>query len=302
MNYVYINKIKSAVFFIIIIGISFFSSCEKNKEKQLSKTVIGQWSGKQIRFPDNCACRWQNKDTSLCAALLDKEYKVLLYVDSTGCTSCKLGLAQWKHLISSTDTMDIKEKLSFLFFFHPQDKRELGFLLKRDGLDYPVFLDTTNTIDKLNHFPSDPAYQCFLLDRDNKVLAIGNPALNPKIWTLYKRIISSDNREAEQMQNTTLKANKLEYNYGNIAVNKVHPAEFILTNTGTRPLVINQVSASCGCTAANWEKKPISPGKSTRIKVEMKPDNPGNFTKTVTVHCNAESSPLVLMVKGQGID
>lgn len=302
MNYVYINKIKSAVFFIIIIGISFFSSCEKNKEKHLLKTVIQQWSGKQIRFPDNCTCRWQNKDTSLCAALFDKEYKVLLYVDSTGCTSCKLGLAQWKHLISSTDTMDIKEKLSFLFFFHPQNKRELGFLLKRDGLDYPVFLDTANTIDKLNRFPSDPAYQCFLLDRDNKVLAIGNPALNPKIWTLYKRIISGGNREAEQMQNTTLKADKPEYNYGSIKVNKAHPAEFVLTNTGTRPLLISQVSASCGCTAVNWEKKPIPPGKSTRVKVEMKPDNPGNFAKTVTVHCNAESSPLVLTVKGQGFN
>ena len=39
-------------------------------------------------------------------------------------------------------------------------------------------------------FPSNPEYQCFLLDKDNKVLLVGNPALVSGIWILYKRVIN----------------------------------------------------------------------------------------------------------------
>jgi len=63
------------------------------------------------------------------------------------------------------------------------------FLLNREDFTYPVFIDETNSIDSLNHFPQQPEFQCFLLDGDNKVVAIGNPASNSRIWELYKEII-----------------------------------------------------------------------------------------------------------------
>ena len=133
------------------------------------------------------------------------------------------------------------------------------------------------------------------------MLAIGNPALNPKVWELYKRIISGDKREAKQERTTTVEADKREHDYGRVKVNKPHPMEFTLKNTGQSPLIISQVSASCGCTAVDWKKRPIPPGESTRIKVEMKPDNPGAFTKTITVYCNVESGALKLKVKGNRV-
>lgn len=64
-------------------------------------------------------------------------------------------------------------------------------MLKRDRFDYPVFIDENNQINSLNHFPDKPELQCFLLDKDNKVLLIGNPVLNPKVWELYKQTIAS---------------------------------------------------------------------------------------------------------------
>jgi hypothetical protein len=52
-----------------------------------------------------------------------------------------------------------------------------------------VFVDKKNEMMQLNNFPKKPEYQCFLLDKDNKVVMIGNPVLNPGIWELYKKII-----------------------------------------------------------------------------------------------------------------
>jgi hypothetical protein len=80
----------------------------------------------------------------------------------------------------------------FVFFFQPKkkDEKELAFLFQQNGFRHPIFVDKENEIGKLNRFPSTPEYQCFLLDRSNKVIIVGNPALNPGIWTLFKKIIT----------------------------------------------------------------------------------------------------------------
>ena len=81
-------------------------------------------------------------------------------------------------------------KVSFLFVFHPKNKKEISFLLKRDRFLYPVFIDEKGDFDALNHFPSDVNFQTFLLDSQNKVLAIGNPVHNKKVRDLYLQIIA----------------------------------------------------------------------------------------------------------------
>ncbi|MDR1373255.1 MAG: hypothetical protein LBJ17_09125 [Dysgonamonadaceae bacterium] len=157
---------------------------------------MAEWTGKEIKFPDNFECNLQGSDTvsSLCAELLDSEYKILLYIDSTGCTSCKLRLFEWRQLMQEADRL-FPYKVKFLFFFHPQNIAELNYFLLRDRMDYPVFIDKNDTIYKLNKFPSEEQFQCFLLDKNNMVLAIGNPVLNPKIWKLYKDIIIENKKE-----------------------------------------------------------------------------------------------------------
>jgi lipocalin len=56
---------------------------------------------------------------------------------------------------------------------------------------YPVFFDTANNINKLNKFNPNAKYQCFLLDKNNKVVFVGNPTYSYAIWQLYKKTIDS---------------------------------------------------------------------------------------------------------------
>jgi hypothetical protein len=105
---------------------------------------------------------------------------------------------QWQDIMQEADTL-APSKLSFLFYFHPKDEKELKYLLKRDRMEYPVFIDEQDKLNKLNNFPQDAMYQCFLLDTDNKVAGIGNPVLNPKIWELYKRIITGAKEDRQKI-------------------------------------------------------------------------------------------------------
>ncbi|GHT61482.1 hypothetical protein AGMMS50239_12480 [Bacteroidia bacterium] len=282
---------------MIIILLLVLFSCKNNEKRTAAEKIVAEWIGKEIRFPDKFQCNLSGEDTAsvVCSGLLDKEYKILLYVDSLGCTSCKLHLFDWKQLIEEANGL-FNEQLSFLFFFHPKDKKELQFLFKRDRMDYPVFIDDDNAINRLNHFPEQPEYQCFLLDKNNRVLMIGNPALNPKIWELYKQAILG--KEEKQEETTTIETDKTVFDFGNIKINTKNKAVFSVKNTGDAPLIIQRVSASCGCTTVDWEKQPIESGKITEIKIEMNPEEESYFNKTIDVYCDTKESPVKLTIKG----
>jgi hypothetical protein len=70
-------------------------------------------------------------------------------------------------------------------------------------------------------------------------------------------------------------------------------------NTGTEPLKLTAVQPACGCTAAEWTKEDIAPGKSGYIKAEFDPSHrPGRFDKSITVHTNATPSLTLLTFGG----
>jgi hypothetical protein len=233
------------ILILLPIVLLFCFSCKENKQRTVVEQVISEWKGKEIRFPSEFQCNLLGKDTSstLCSKLLHAEYKIILYVDSSGCTNCRLRLYDWKNRIDETDSLG-KNKLSYLFFYHPKKKNEMPHYLKQYRFDYPVFIDIENRIGQLNHFPSQPELQCFLLDKDNKVLMLGNPVLNPKIWELYKQTIAGEKQASKPEELTPAQPDKTVHDYGVIQKGSARKAVFTIRNTGHYPLLIHQVSAS----------------------------------------------------------
>jgi hypothetical protein len=199
-------------------------------------------------------------------------------------------------LITETDSL-FHDKLGFVFFFQPKNKKEMTFIINKNNFDYPIFIDKNNSIDKLNHFPQAAAYQCFLLDKDNKVLLIGNPMLNQNIWELYKQQILKD-KQTVRTPLTTINPDKMVYNYSTIRKGNRYEVVFTIENTGNQSLFINRVNTSCGCTNADWDKQPVEPGQTAKIKVEMIPEETGYFNKTIEVYGNFELSPVKLTITG----
>ncbi len=89
---------------------------------------------------------------------------------------------------------------------------------------------------------------------------------------------------------TTLKFDKLRHDYGNVKPDSDNLCKFKVTNTGQNPLIIEDVSASCGCTTPHKPEKPIAPGQSDYIEVGFhpKPGQVNEIIKTVTVTANTE--------------
>ncbi len=79
---------------------------------------------------------------------------------------------------------------------------------------------------------------------------------------------------------------------------------FRFTNTGTAPLIINQVQATCGCTVPSYPTDPIQPGERGTIEVTYngKGKMPGRFRKTLTVRSNARRDVIRLTLEGNMTD
>ncbi len=92
----------------------------------------------------------------------------------------------------------------------------------------------------------------------------------------------------------------LEHNFETVIENngKVK-CVFVFTNTGNKTLVVQHVSASCGCTTPKWTNAPLKTGASGEISVEFNPKNRlGTFNKTIKVTSNGSVQPIVLRIKG----
>jgi len=65
---------------------------------------------------------------------------------------------------------------------------------------------------------------------------------------------------------------------------------FEFTNAGKEPLIIQSVTASCGCTTPDWPKQPILPGKKGKIKVMYNTQGRvGPFNKEIYILSNAQN-------------
>lgn len=123
-------------------------------------------------------------------------------------------------------------------------------------------------------------------------------------------MISCDNRRKDKIaddasaqtalalkDSTTVQIIDSSYNFGKVTDGEKVEYSYRFKNTGTRPLVIVEASASCGCTVPQKPEKPILPGDIGFIKIVFdSKGRVGNAHKSITVISNAnpEFPPLIL--------
>lgn len=80
--------------------------------------------------------------------------------------------------------------------------------------------------------------------------------------------------------------------------NVTHRFEFV--NTGGSDLVVQNVTASCGCTAPSWTHEPIPPGGKGYVAATYNPaGRPGAFRKYITVISNSNPGNVRLTIAGE---
>lgn len=80
---------------------------------------------------------------------------------------------------------------------------------------------------------------------------------------------------------------------GKINEGQIVEVAFRFKNTGNKPLVIEGVSPSCGCTVANPPAEPIAPGAEGEIKASFNSKGRvGINQKDINVNANTKGTPV----------
>ncbi len=88
------------------------------------------------------------------------------------------------------------------------------------------------------------------------------------------------------------------YDFGTIDEGEVVEHTFKFTNTGDAPLVIQNTSASCGCTTPSYSRDPVAPGETGEVQVKFNSQSrPGVQNKTITITANTNPSVTRLFIK-----
>ena len=98
---------------------------------------------------------------------------------------------------------------------------------------------------------------------------------------------------------TSIDFDKLKHDFGDVLPDSDNTTEFIVYNTGDKPLILDDVSASCGCTMPQKPEGPIAPGESDVIEVTFhpKPGQVNEIKKTITVTANTEKKVHMLEIR-----
>lgn len=108
----------------------------------------------------------------------------------------------------------------------------------------------------------------------------------------------SAQENSNKSEKTILKFKTLEIIRNEIPYDSPEQFVFEFKNKGKKPITIQNVSTSCGCTAAEKPTEPIKPGKKSKIVVSYDTKRVGEFTKTITVNSDL-APPVVLTIKGK---
>jgi hypothetical protein len=93
-----------------------------------------------------------------------------------------------------------------------------------------------------------------------------------------------------------------EFDFGKIQKGISVTHEFTFTNSGSEPLIITSVKASCGCTVTEYSKEPIAAGENGFVKATYDASKAGAFNKTVAINANTEGEAVLLTIKGEVVE
>lgn len=111
---------------------------------------------------------------------------------------------------------------------------------------------------------------------------------------------ASKQREQALRDSTTVQVIDTTYNFGKVTDGEKVEFNYRFKNTGNKPLIITNATASCGCTVPQKPEMPILSGDTGFIKVVFDSKGRiGSAHKTVTVNSNAFPGFPQLLLTGE---
>ena len=269
-----------------------YTSCTDRKRTHIEQTVKN-WQERKIHLPENATFVRYGTDT-INYDFSEAEYKILVYMDSAGCSGCQLKPDKWKAFMNKVDSV-ATVPVAYLFYISRKNIEDLTFLLRNNHCGFPICFNREKQLDSLNHFPPELMFRTFLLDRNNQVKIIGNPIHNVKIQELYLKELAQQPRPEGNI--TELHFTTKTINAGILPQGKQTTITFEGVNIGQVPLLIRDIIPDNPNTEITCTRKAVNPGTPIQITATITIKKQGTFTENLLLYGNI-GEPIKLTITG----
>ena len=172
------KSMKKILYPMVILLLAMLISC--NKENRVIEEVK-RLQGANISFIDGY--KYDCPDSSLSeSACLQSKIKMISYWEDFSCTPCACKvLLKWEQSFREKIGPDVK----YVFIVNSKKNIELISELRKSGFSLPIlsYSDKSfGTVNKLNVLARN---KTFLLDDNNRIVVVGEPFGNDKLWDVY---------------------------------------------------------------------------------------------------------------------
>jgi hypothetical protein len=276
---------------IFFFSVSMFISC-KQSERQKIDDKIKEWTNKKIKIPDNLSYSVYIKDTAT-VNIKNSAFKIVTYIDLKECSVCRLNLPSWKSFIEEMNSLS-QNKIPVLLFIHTKDIMKLRYDLRSNVFNYPVCVDTDDLLNKTNKLDKDERFRTFLLNKDDKIIAIGNPATNEQIKKYYFQIIANQHpsKYSTKKEESIIIPHTIDL--GEFDWNKIIKKSFDLVNNSNDTVFFNDIYSSCECVRLSKTKLILLPNSRKTMTFTFKAEKAeGSFYREIILNDNNKKEYVI---------
>lgn len=204
-------------------------------------------------------------------------------------------VADWNSVINELKSYENVD-VDFIMILNTTEKREIDYMLKRDSFLYPVVLDPDGSFRDENLLPKDNSLHTFLLDCENKIVAVGNPAFNPKIRDVYRKIIPSGAKSMDARPGLYCEAS---VPIGVVCAEDTIEQIVSLQNKGDRIMTIREIVPSSNSLNVVWKDDTIAPYDDLTMILQITSDSrQGSFVSYADIFYNECDIPDRIAING----
>lgn len=199
-NSFFMSHFKSHVFFktIIIswtyvIGLflcSFLTSCHKQSQQDRIKKEIRKMMGSKIDF--NFEMNEISTDTIIFQAVIPEDcYRIVSFIPKIECSKCMLKIIPVMDTIAAL--MNKSECTKLVIITDYNDNDELQKTLGELNVSHSIYVDINNKFLEKNEMTNVMARnKTILVDKNGKIVLVGEPFHNTKMKDLYLSVVSNE--------------------------------------------------------------------------------------------------------------
>ncbi len=262
-------------------------------DEQLISETLDRWLDRKVKIDYNIGYFTTDGIDSIDYPQGDSEFKILRYIDSTGCAPCRLQLTRYGDILSElTDSAHCK--IDYLCIVASADAEKVRKATAGNFRKLPIWVDRTDSLNQINSFPTAYGLQTFLLDKEDRVLAVGDPSGNPYVKDLFLQILTNDTINVAHAPQTIITSEVEELLLGNIQPGDTIRRKITIKNEGDHAFFCKDVITSCDCTTAKLSPACLEPGQSGTIDVMLtEHDQTGEFYRTISIFGNIPEEYII---------